>query len=332
MELPSVLKPCALRLLPLAIAATTLVTTAAFGADEFPSKPVRILVGFSAGGSNDIIARMIAPKLSEALGQQVIVENKPGAGGNIAAQTLLSATADGHTLMMCTTGTLSIQPHLVKTMPFNPETEIVPVTQIANAPYLLLVNVDVPAKSVTELVAYAKSKPGAISFASSGIGTGSHLAGEMLKSRAGVDIVHVAYKGTGQAMPDLLSGQVALMFDQPVSSMAYVKSGKLRILALASQRRLSSLPDVPTVSEAGIAGFDPVTWTGICAAKGTPPATIERIAREFANVLALPEIAQRLVADGLEPVGSTPEKFREFLAADKRKWGGVVKDAGIKTE
>jgi tripartite-type tricarboxylate transporter receptor subunit TctC len=320
-----------LKLMPLLAAIGSLAGTAALAADPFPSKPVRILVGFSPGGSNDIVARLIAPKLSEALGQQVLIDNKPGAGGNIAASAMLGAPADGHTLMMCTTGTLSIQPHLLKA-PFNPETDILPVTQIANAPYLLLVNAALPVKDVKELVAYAKAKPGIINFASSGNGTGGHLAGEMLKARAGIDIVHVAYKGTGQAMTDLLAGQVSMIFDQPVSSMPYAQSGKLRILAVASPHRLPALPDVPTVAESGIPAFDPVTWTGLCAPKGTPIAAIERVQRDVAKVLALPEISKRLIQDGLEPVGSTPQKFREFLAADKRKWGGVIKDSNIKAE
>lgn len=321
-----------MKLLPIAAVLSSVLATTALAQTTFPSKPVRILVGFSPGGSNDIVARLIAPKLSEALGQQVVVDNKPGAGGNIAAQALLSAPADGHTLMMCTTGTLSIQPHLVKTMPFNPETELLPVTQIANAPYLLLVNADLPVKNVKELVAYAKTKPGVINFASSGNGTGGHLAGEMLKSRTNINIVHVAYKGTGQAMLDLIAGQVTMIFDQPVSSMQYVRAGKLRALAVASSRRLPGLPDLPTVIESGISNFDPVTWTGICASKGTPPAAIERVQREIAKVLAMPEISARLIADGLDPVGSTPDKFREFLVADKRKWGAVIKDADIKPE
>jgi tripartite-type tricarboxylate transporter receptor subunit TctC len=319
-----------LKLVPL-LAAITSLSTGAWALDAFPSKPVRILVGFSPGGSNDIVARLIAPKLSEGLGQQVVIDNKPGAGGNIAASAMLSAPADGHTLMMCTTGTLSIQPHLIKA-PFNPETDLLPVTQIANAPYLLLVNAALPVKDVKELLAYAKAKPGIINFASSGNGTGGHLAGEMLKARAGIDIVHVPYKGTGQAMTDLLAGQVSMIFDQPVSSMPYAQSGKLRILAVASPRRLPALPDVPTVAESGIPAFDPVTWTGLCAAKGTPAAAIERVQREVAKVLAMPEISKRLIQDGLEPVGSTPQKFREFLAADKRKWGGVIKESNIKAE
>ena len=317
------------RLITVIAAAAALWGAVAHAADAYPTKPVRIIVGFSPGGSNDIVARLIAPKLAESLGQSVLVDNRPGAGGNIAASAVLAAPADGHTLLMCTTGTLSIQPFLLKSMPFDPEKDIVPVTQIANAPYLLLVNAALPVKNVQELVAYAKKRPGELNFASSGNGTGGHLAGEMLKSKAGIDMVHVAYKGTGTAMADVLSGQVSVIFDQPVSSMPNVRGGKLRALAIASPRRLPGLPDVPTVSESGVPGFDPVTWTGICAAKGTPPAAIERVQREIAKVIAMPEIAQRLVQDGLEPVGSTPAQFRDFLAADKQKWGGVIKDAHV---
>ncbi len=318
-------------ILPVATAALA-AATPAMASEAFPSKPVRIVVGFSPGGSNDIVARLLAPKLAEGLGQQVVIENKPGAGGNIAAQTVLSAPPDGHTLLMCTTGTLSIQPYLVKSMPFNPQTDVVPVTLIANAPYLLLVNSSIPAKNVKELIDYAKSKPGQLNFASSGNGTGGHLAGEMFKSKAGIDITHVPYKGTGQAMTDLLAGQVSIIFDQVVSSMAYAKSGKLRVLAVASPLRLKALPNVPTVSESGLPNFDPVTWTGLCAPKGTPDSAIQRVQREMAKVLAMPEISQKLVADGLEPVGNTPAQFRTFLAADKLKWGKIIQDAGIKAE
>jgi tripartite-type tricarboxylate transporter receptor subunit TctC len=310
----------------------TVAAPRAEAADAFPTRPVRIVVGFSPGGSNDIVARVIAPRLSEALGQSVIIENRPGAGGNIAASAVLAAPADGHTLLMCTTGTLSIQPHLMASMPFDSERDLVPVTQIANAPYLLLVNPQLPAKNVRELIDYAKARPGELNFASSGNGTGGHLAGEMFKSRAGVDMVHIAYKGTGTAMADVLSGQVSVMFDQPVSSMPNVRAGKLRALAVASLRRLPGLPDVPTVAESGLPGFDPVTWTGLCAAKGTPQAAIDRVQREVAKVIALPEVSQRLVQDGLEPVGSTPQQFRGFLVADKRKWGAVIEQGRIKLE
>lgn len=300
-------------------------------ADTFPSKPVRIVVGFSPGGSNDIVARMIAPKLGELLGQQVVVENKPGAGGAIAISSVLAAPADGHVLSMCTTGSFSIQPHL-GAMPFNPETDIVPVTLIANAPYVLMVHSSLPVKNVKEFVAYAKQNPGKINFASSGNATGGHLAGEMFKSLAGVNLVHVPYKGTSQAIADLVSGQVQVIFDQPVSSMQYARSGQLRALGVGSMKRLGAYPDLPTIHDAGLPNFDPVTWTGICAAKGTPPAVVARLQQDIAKVLAMPEISRKLVQDGLEPVGSTPEQFREFLVADKAKWGRIIKQANVKAE
>ena len=300
-------------------------------AQAFPSKPVRIVVGFSPGGSNDIIARMMAPKLAELLGQQVVVENKTGAGGAIAISSVLAAPADGHTLSMCTTGTSSIQPHLGP-MPFNSETDLVPVTQIANAPYVLMVHSSLPVKNVREFVAYARQNPGKINFASSGNATGGHLAGEMFKALAGVNLVHVPYKGTSQAISDLLSGQVQVIFDQPVSSMQYARSGQLRALGVGSLKRLGAYPDLPTIHESGVANFDPVTWTGICAAKNTPPEVVARLQHDIAKVLAMPEISRKLVQDGLEPVGSTPEQFRDFLVADKAKWGRIIKQANVKAE
>lgn len=304
---------------------------AALPAAAFPTKPVRIVVGFSPGGSNDIVARLIGPKLAELLGQQVVIENRPGAGGAIAIQAVLSSPADGHTLSMCTTGSFSIQPHLGP-MAFNPEADLVPVTQIANAPYVLLVHNSLPAKTVKDFVAYAKQNPGKLNFASSGNATGGHLAGEMFKAQAGVNLVHVPYKGTSQAVADLLSGQVQVIFDQPVSSMQYVRSGQLRVLGVGALKRLGAYPEVPTIQEAGVAGFDPVTWTGLCAAKGTPPAVVARLQADVAKVLAQPEINRKLVQDGLEPVGSTPEQFRAFLAADKAKWGRIIQQANVKAE
>jgi len=300
-------------------------------ADTFPSKPVRIVVGFSPGGSNDIVARQIAPKLGELLGQQVVVDNKPGAGGAIAISAVLASPADGYTLAMCTTGTSSIQPHLGP-MPFNPELDLVPVTLIANAPYVLMVHASLPVKNVKEFVAYAKQNPGKINFASSGNATGGHLAGEMFKAAAGVNLVHVPYKGTNQAIADLVSGQVQAIFDQPLSSMQYVRTGHLRALGVASLKRLSAYPDLPTIDESGVPGIDPVTWTGICAPKNTPPAVVNRLQTDIAKVLAQPEVSRKLVQDGLEPVGNTPDQFRAFLVADKAKWGRVIKQVSLKSE
>lgn len=322
-----------IRLLKTLVAAALAAASvpAAVAAEAFPTKPVRIVVGFSPGGSNDIVARLIGPKLGELLGQQVVVDNRPGAGGAIAISAVLGAPPDGHTVSMCTTGSFSIQPHLGP-MTFNPETDLLPVTQIANAPYVLMVHASLPVRNVKEFVAYAKQNPGKLNFASSGNATGGHLAGEMFKALAGVNLVHVPYKGTSQAIADLLSGQVQVIFDQPVSSMQYARTGQLRALGVGSLKRLRAYPDLPTIHEAGVAGFDPVTWTGICAAKNTPPAVIARLQSDIAKVLALPDISLKLVQDGLDPVGSTPEQFREFLAADKAKWGRIVKQANVKAE
>lgn len=304
------------------------VTHAAMAQDAWPTRPIRILVGFSPGGSNDIVARLIAPKLADALGKQVLIDNRPGAGGSIAAETMIKAPADGYTLMICTPGTLTIQPFLQK-MSFDAQTDIVPVTLIANTPYVALVNASLPIHNVKELIAYARANPGKLNYASSGNGTTGHLAGEMFKLRTGVDIVHVPYKGTGQAIADLLGGQVSLIFDQPISSLQYAKSGKLRVIGVAAAQRLGSLPDVPTFAEAGVKDFEPVPWTGLCAARGTPAPIVARLQKEVQQVLRQPEIAQRLQQDGMEVVGSSPEKFRDFLQADKQKWSGVIKAANV---
>ena len=317
-----------LRLLPAAAAlAISFCTAGASAADWEPIKPIKIVIGFAPGGSNDIIARLISPKLGELLGQQVVVDNRPGAGGAIAINAVLSAPADGYTYSMCTTGSLSIQPHLGG-MTFNPD-NLVPVTLIANAPYVLQVHSSLPVHNVQELIAYTKQNPGKINYASSGNATGGHLAGEMFKMLTGADIVHVAYKGTSQAVTDLIGGQVQMIFDQPVSTMQYARTGQLRPLGVAAAKRLPAFKDLPTIAEAGVPNFDPVTWTGICAAKNTPPAAIARMQKEIAKVLAMPEISTKLVQDGIEPVGSTPEQFKDFLVADKAKWGRVLKSANV---
>ncbi|MCW5258554.1 tripartite tricarboxylate transporter substrate binding protein [Verminephrobacter aporrectodeae subsp. tuberculatae] len=320
-----------LQCLCLAVTSALLLAPTAHAEPAYPVRPVRILVGFSPGGSNDIVARLLAPKLSEALGQQVLIDNRPGAGGSIAADSMLKAPADGHTLMICTTGLLTIQPLLQKPG-YDPRTDIVPVSLIANTPYIALANAALPIRSVPELIAYAKAHPGELHFASSGNGTMGHLAGEMLKLRAGIHIVHVPYKGTGQAMTDLIGGQVSLIFDQPISSLAYAKSGKLRVLGVAALQRLQSLPEVPTFAEAGLPGFDPVAWTGLCAAKGTPAHVLARLHLDLVQVLRQSEIAQRLVQDGMQVVGSSPDEFREFLVAERRKWAAVIKEVQLRLE
>lgn len=311
-----------------AIAAMFTVAAPFARAADFPSKPVRLIVGFAPGGSNDIIARLLAPKLEAELKQSVVVENRPGAGGNIAADAVVKAAPDGHMVFMCTTGTLSIQPFLPVRMPFDVK-DITPVTQIGNTPYLMLVSKQLPVSNVGEFLQYAKANPGKVNFASSGNGTTAHLAGEMLRAQAGIDIVHVPYKGAGQAMVDLTSGLVSLMFDQAVSSASYISSGTLKALAVASERRLPGLPELPTTEESGLPGFNPSPWTGLCTGPGVPAAAVKTLQQAMARVLADPEIRQRFERDGIEPVGSTPAQFAAFLEADRKKWGDLVKKADI---
>jgi tripartite-type tricarboxylate transporter receptor subunit TctC len=297
-------------------------------AADYPNKPVRLIVGFAPGGSNDIIARLLAPKLEAVLKQSVVVENRPGAAGNIAADAAIKAAADGHTVFMCTTGTLSIQPFLPQRMPFDVDT-ITPVTQIGNTPYLMLVSKDLPVSTVSEFLKYARENPGKVNYASSGNGTTAHLAGEMLRANAKIDIVHVPYKGAGQAMVDLNSGRVSLMFDQAVSSLSYIQSGSLKALAVANSHRLPGLPNLPTTDEAGLKDFNPTPWTGLCAGPGIPPEAVKVLQQATAQALADPEIRDRFQRDGIEPVGSTPEEFAAFLKADRAKWGGLVKNADV---
>jgi tripartite-type tricarboxylate transporter receptor subunit TctC len=311
-----------------AIAALSMVAASATAAD-FPNKPISILVGFSPGGSNDLIARLIAPELSKELGQQVVVENKPGANSNIAADAMLKAEPDGHTLLVCTTGFMSVQPFLNPSLRIKPVQDIVPVTLIGMTPYLALVNPKVPVNTLPELIAYAKQNPGKLSFASSGVGAAGHLVGEALQHVAGVEFLHIPYKGSGQALADLVSGEVQMIFDQPISSYQYVKSGQLRALAAVNPKRLKAFSDIPSVTEVGLPEFDLVPWTGLCAAKGTPQPVLDKVQQAMSKVLAKPQIADRLTNDGVELVGNTPAEFATFLQQDRERWHKAVENSGI---
>ncbi len=315
------------------IAAVALAACSALSsAQNFPTKSIRFLVGFAPGGSTDIVARLIAQKMSDTVGQQVVVDNRSGAGGIIAAEILAKAPPDGHTIFACTTGNFAIQPFLYKTLPFNPDKDLVPVTQSGSLPYIIVVHPSLPVKNVREFIAFAKTRPGQLNFASSGVGSASHLSPELFKSMAGINLVHVPYKGTGQAMSDLLGGQVVMMFDQPVSSLPHVKAGKLRVLAITSAKRFPTLSEIPTVAESGIPGFEAISWAGVCAPPGTPREIINRLQSEIAKVLQLPDIKERLLRDGIEPVGSTPEQFQAHIEREKVKWGKVVKDSGARVD
>jgi len=301
-------------------------------AQTYPSKTVRILVGFAPGGSTDIVARLIAQEMTKNVGQQVVVDNRPGAGGNIAAELTSKAPPDGHTLFACTTGVFAIQPFLYSKLPYDPEKGLVPVTQTGSLPYIIVMHPSLPAKNVKEFIAIAKSRPGQINYASSGVGTASHLSAALFASAAGVNMVHVPYKGTGNAMSDLIGGQVVLMFDQPVSSLPHVQAGKLRVLGISSGQRFSTLKDIPTVAEQGLTGFEAISWSGICAPGGTPKPIVDRVYSEVAKVLKVPELRDRLLRDGIEPIGSTPEQFLDHTKKEAIKWGKVVKDTGAKVE
>ena len=291
-------------------------------ADEYPAHPVHIIVPFPPGGGTDALARIMAPYLHQAWGQPVIVENKPGASGHIGAEYVAGSQADGYTLLMSSTASLT---------PKNVD-KFAPITLVSASPYVVVVNSEVPAKSIAELVAYAKKNPGKLSFGSSGTGAASHLAGELFKSMAGVEMLHVPYKGTGQAVKDLLGGQIDVMFAPGETVMPQVKAGKLRALAVTSAKRASAIPDLPTVSEAGVPGYEAIGWFGLLAPSATPHALVEKISRDANAVLANPDVHSKMLALGAEPSGDTPREFGRFIRADQAKWTKLMKERGIVVE
>ena len=305
--------------------APALAQTAAPGA--YPSQPIRLLVGYAPGGPTDIIARLVATRLQEALGQSVIVENKAGASSNIASDEVARAKPDGYTLLL---GTIANATNMTFYKKLNYDTlrSFAPITQLVASPSVLMVNAALPARNVNELIALAKAKPGTLSFASSGNGGSPHLGGELLKMRAGVDMIHVPYKGTAPAMNALLSGEVSMSFVTSLSAIPQAKNPKLRALAVAGQQRLPQLPEVPTLIESGLAGFEVSSWSGLMAPAGTPPAIIARLNAETVKILALPEVRATLLAQAALPVGSTPEQFRAYIAEEIDRWGKVIKMTG----
>lgn len=306
--------------------------TAPVAAQTYPSKSIRILVGFAPGGSTDIVARLIAAEMTKNVGQQVVVENRPGAGGNIAAGLASAAAPDGYTLHACTTGVFAIAPFIYAKLPYDPEKGLAPVTQTGSLPYIVVLHPSLPANNVKEFIAIAKARPGQINYASSGVGTASHLSAAMFATSGGISMTHVPYKGTGNAMSDLLAGQVVLMFDQPVSSLPHVTAGKLRVLGISSGTRFSTLKDIPTIAEQGMPGFEAISWAGICAPGGTPKPIIDRVYSEIAKVLKVPELRNRLLRDGIEPIGSTPEQYAAHIKKEALKWSKVVKDSGARVD
>jgi tripartite-type tricarboxylate transporter receptor subunit TctC len=300
-------------------------------AQPYPSKPIRLIVTFAAGGGTDLVARAVSPKLSENLGQPMVVDNRAGANGAVGADALAKAAPDGYTLCMCAAGTLAVGPHLTK-QPFDTFKDFVPVSLVAISPFVVTVHPGVKATSVSELIELAKANPGKINFGSSGIGGAPHLSTELFKHMAGVDMVHVAYKGLGPAITDLLGGQIQLMFTDVGVVLPHLKAGKLRGLAISGATRSSAVPELPTVAEAGVPGYAASTWYGIFAPAGTPAPVVARISAEAGKVVALPEISSALVAQGVEPSASTPGQFAAFVRDEHAKWGKVIRDAGIRLE
>lgn len=299
---------------------------------QYPSRPVRMLVGFPPGGANDIVARIASQKLSETLGQPVVVENRPGNAGVVAAEVLAKSTPDAYTLMLGSTGTNSIAPALTSKLPYDPVNAFAPVGLLGVAPSAMVVNSAVPAQSVREFVALAKSRPGKLTYASSGNGTTLHLGGELFKLMAGVDLVHIPYKGNAQALNDVVGGQVDLIFSALPPALPLAKAGKVRVLGIAMPERLRSMPDMPTVAEQGLPGYEMSTWYGIFAPAGSPPEAIEKLGAEIRRAVADPKVREQIVAQGIEPVSSTPAEFRAFVNSELEKWAKVVKAAAIRSD
>jgi len=301
-------------------------------AEVYPSKPVRMIVAYPPGGGTDIVGRMVAQKLGEALGQPVVVENRGGASGNIGTELAARAVPDGYTVLMGNVAPNAINVSLFRNLPYDPVADFAPVTLVASTPNILVVHPTTPARTVKEVIALAKAKPGALNFASAGVGSSSHLAGELFRILAGADIVHVPYKGAGPAMVDVLSGQVQLYFATMPAAMPHVKSGKLAPVAVTSARRSQALPGLPTIAESGVSGYEASTWYGLLAPARTPGAAVARLHQGVVKILADAAVREKLADQGFEPVGDSPGEFAAYIKSEIAKWGKVIRDAGIRPE
>ncbi len=304
----------------------------AMAQSDYPTRPVTLVVPFPAGGSTDLVARVIAQKMTNGLGQQVLVENRGGAGGNLGSATVAKSDPDGYTILMGTVATHALNPAIYKKMPFDPVADFAPISLLVTVPNVLVVNPDLPVKTVQELIALAKEKPGELSYASSGNGTPLHLSGELFKSMAGIDIVHIPYKGAGPALTDLLGNHVSIMFDNLPSSTGYIKEGRLRGLAVTTAERAASMPELPTMAESGLPGYETYTWNALFTPAGTPPAVIERLNAEAVKAVQDPEVKAKLAEFGATAVGSTPDELAAHVQAELAKWAPVVKASGAQID
>ena len=297
---------------------------------NYPTKPVRIIAPFAPGGGTDFIARLIAQKLTERLGQQVIVENKPGAGGNLGAEFAIKSPPDGYTLLLVA-GSYTVNPSLYK-LSFDPVNDISPIVQLSQGPFIVAIHPSVPAKSLKELIEYARRNPDKLSYASAGSGSITHLASELFLDMAKIKIVHIPYKGTGPALNDTIAGNTQLIFGSVATTLQFIKSGRLRGLAVTTPERIAAAPDLPTVAEAGVPGYQVVLWHGLVGPKGLAPNVVERVNRAANEVLKAKDVEELLAADGVAPAGGTPEQFHALIRSDIERWRSIVKQANIKAD
>ena len=312
--------------------AVALLISSSVAAQEYPARPIRVIVPSTAGGSVDTLARMVGSHLSVRWRQQVVVDNRSGAGGIIAAEITAKAPPDGYTLIMATIAAMATNVSLSRKLPYDPVRDFAPVTLVASQQLVLLVHPAVAAKSVQELIQLAKAKPGQLTFASAGSGSGGHLSGELLKILANIDVTHVPYKGVAPALVDVISGQVAMTFSSMISGLPHVRSGKTRSLAVTGAHRSPAAPELPTMIESGVKGYESSTWYGLLAPKATPRAIVMKLNREIVAILQLPEVKNHLLAEGAEPAGNAPEDFGAFIKAEIAKWGKVSRAAGLRTD
>jgi tripartite-type tricarboxylate transporter receptor subunit TctC len=314
------------------LAASALLVAGVVGGQSFPTRPVVLTVGFAPGGGTDTAARIVAQKLSENLGQSVVVENKPGAGGNVAAQHIAMAAPDGYTIHLTSVGPMTVAPHLVKGLAYDPQRDIAPITMGVVFPNVMVVPTSVPAKTLDEFVALAKQKPDRFSYGSAGVGGAGNLAGELFKERAGISMVHVPYKGGGPAMTDALAGRVDMYIGVPSTVAPHVEAGKLRALATTGSKRSSTMPSVPTVAESGYPGFDATNWYAFVAPGKTPKELLDFWNRELTKVLNDPKVRAELAKQGLDPAPSTREELAQYIERESRQWAKVVREAKITTD
>ena len=309
-----------------------LITAAASAQGAYPTKPVRLVVPFAAGGALDVVGRVIGAKLGESWGRQVLIDNRLGAAGNIGAEYVAKAAPDGYTLLMSSVTTQAINMSLLAKPPYDFVRDYAPIALAASAPLGLVVHPALPAKTVKEFIAIAKARPGELNYFSSGTGSGTHLAAALFDQLAGISTMHVPYKGGAQGVTDLISGQVQFAFSTIGLAQTHVQSGRLRMLAISSQKRYSRTPAIPTIAESGVKGYEAAQWYGVVAPTGTPPAIVSKLAVEINAIVAQPDVAERFFSQGIEPAGSTPDQFAAFIRASVAKYGKLVKELGVKPE